>query len=215
MRNQTEPMILTPENGSEWMSDASINTEGGLHSLLGESVDLDLPECVPFWDEGFHGWDHEQDVLDAINAIEDDEYVHACRENVYNHEQDFSSIFTFSIYTRDGEMDEWYYRDDVYVVVCLHRGGDARGNYGGCVAFKADNLAESGFLDWMIGWHVVDQDGECVDEAGEFRSGWDPNPTCHLEDHIDGGEWIDGAFHTTLKATGQAVVCHPECNADY
>ena len=80
----SELIINTPDNGSEWACDASIDTEFWLYTMFGESVELDLPETVVGWGEGFKGWDNEQEVLDAINAIEDDEYVHACRENVYN-----------------------------------------------------------------------------------------------------------------------------------
>jgi hypothetical protein len=74
-------------------------------------------------------------------------------DNVYNSENDFDNVFQFSVYG-PADTTDWVYADDIYVAVVVHKGGDVRGNYGACRMYKADNLAESGFLDWTLGWRV-------------------------------------------------------------
>ena len=85
------------------------------------------------------------------------EIIEIARDNVYNSEQDFSDVFTFTILGTEDQRDDWYYKDDVFVAVCVHRGGDVRGNYGRTRLYRTDNLAE-GFLDWTVGWDVESWD---------------------------------------------------------
>lgn len=73
------------------------------------------------------------------------------RDNTYNNENDLSSDFTWSIWSDDPDGD-WCYADGVFVAICQHIGGDPRGNYGTPRLYRADDLAESGFLDWVVGW---------------------------------------------------------------
>ena len=86
------------------------------------------------------------------------------RDNSYNSENDLSAEINFTIYGADENCD-WCWANDIYVPLCVHRGGDVRGNYGATRIYKVDSLADTGFLDWTLGWHVesaplsgVDQD---------------------------------------------------------
>lgn len=85
------------------------------------------------------------------------EIIEITRDNVYNVDNDFSSVFTFTVLGTEDQRDDWYYKDDIFVAVCVHRGGDVRGNYGRTRLYRTDNLAE-GFLDWTIGWDVSSWD---------------------------------------------------------
>ena len=108
----------------------------------------------------------------------------------------------------------------MYVSVCLHLGGDVRGNYGNVKVYRCDDTDKlTNFLDWMIGWQVIRaSDGEAVEGSDRFQIGYAQNPTYELESALDGdhnekGKWIDGAFHS--KIDGEKVICYPETNASY
>ena len=156
-------------------------------------------------------------------------YVQACGvDNVYNHEQDFSDVFQFQVWTKAEDShfhektkewycDEWYYRDDVFVATEIHLGGDVRGNYSTVQLRRAArDLADSQFLDWVIGWYVTTPDGENVDDDGLYSVGYHSNPTCALMDDLDDGmEWSDEHECFIGKLNGATVHLHPTCNAEY
>ena len=212
---KTIELIETPKNGCAWLCDASINTSAWLNELFDEPLDLDIPN---------EAWDNDVVVRGlcedhaSIETNEGVQLVEATRENVYNGENDFNQVFTFSIYSTIDDKDEWYYGNDaVYIAVCLHLGGDVRGNYGNVQVYSCGDTDKlTYFLDWVIGWHVVRaNDGEFIDDYDKFRIGYASNPTCELDDALDGehgekGEWIDGAFHA--KIDGEKVICYPETN---
>ena len=68
-------------------------------------------------------------------------------------ENDLSSEINFSIYGADEDCD-WFWSDNIYVDLCIHRGGNHRNNYGATQVYKVDSLADTGFFDVTIGWHV-------------------------------------------------------------
>lgn len=224
----TNNIIELPDSTAPFADiwDACIDTEVWLETVLGEALDLELPECVPSWEKGYHGWDNDPAILAAINthaagddpignATEPVEYVEVSRDNVYNNEQQFSSVFTYTVYA-PADTDEWYYADDVYIAVSVHRGGDVRGNYHAARIFRADGLAEGGFLDWVIGWTVRDLDDTDLDEQGKYGVGYSSCPTGELESALDDDDddhrmWIDGEYHA--KIDGVDVVCTPYINA--
>lgn len=88
-------------------------------------------------------------------------YVLAARDNVYNNENDFDTVFTWSVWTTEADRDsDWIWnKDTAYLAICRHKGGDVRGNYGVAEVYPMDgtgynSIGECGFLDWTIGWHV-------------------------------------------------------------
>ena len=214
----TIELIETPKNGSTYLYDASINTNAWLIELFGEPLDLDIPN---------EAWDNDPVVRGicedhaSVEANETIQLVEATRENVYNGENDFNQVFTFSIYSTIDDKNEWYYGNDaVYIAVCLHLGGDVRGNYGNVQVYRCnDNDRLLYFLDWTVGWHVVRaSDGKPFEQSDRFQIGYAQNPTSKLESALDGdydekGEWIDGAFHG--KIDGKKVICYPATNASY
>ncbi|QDP59110.1 MAG: hypothetical protein Unbinned1446contig1001_35 [Prokaryotic dsDNA virus sp.] len=212
--------INTPDNGSTDLYDASIDTGAWLEAMFGEPVEL------AYHEDEEPGWDHDDEILVAVqnhdngtnhgNGDELRELSRVCRENVYNGENEFDQVFTFSVYA--ASKDEWCYHDGTYIAVCLHRGGDPRGNYGLPTVYRADHVAEAGFLDWVLGWDVRTVDGEPHEQdLGRFYTGSSQLPTSELEsalddveDSHDKGEWIDGEYHASID--GVAVICTPYAN---
>tara|TARA_R100001463_G_scaffold53516_3_gene104543 strand:+ start:407 stop:1111 length:705 start_codon:yes stop_codon:yes gene_type:complete len=209
--------INIPEPGSTWLYDCSINAPEWMRAVLGEPVHYSDSD-----------WDCDDNVIEEIMEIleaqaEEEEWDEVpemefvARDNVYNNENDFDNVFTWSIVAPKG-THEWYYGNDyrnlIFVVVCQHHGGDPRNsNYSRPMIYRPDgDLAEGGFLDWVIGWYVVDSlHLNPVAEADEFRQGYHSNPTCHLEDALEGeGEWRDdGGYHARM-ADGRYVICYPD-----
>lgn len=188
-------LVSTPGNGSTDVWRAYINTEAWLERVLGEECE-DFAHQEPKWDDGFdiHGFEVDHS------------------DNVYNHENEFSSVFNYTIYAPSSAHD-WCY-DTVYVAVCIHHGGDVRGNYGTPRLYRAEDLAESGFLDWSIGWYVTDEDGNNMDEDGMFMIGYSTCPTAELVDAFgEDGEWKDGAWH--VEHEGKLLICTPYTGADW
>jgi len=121
--------------------------------------------------------------------------VQAARDNTYNSENDFSSNFVFSIFQPEDASD-WCYSDDVFVVVETHLGGDVRGNYGPLRVYRVDNIAESGFLDWVVGWYAspINEDSpnyladcDCRElQAINDRicTGYSSHPTSEVREHL-------------------------------
>lgn len=220
MNTITASIINTPANGSTYLYDASIETSAWLESLFGKPIELDVEETFDAYGNSKEHWDNDPAIrtacedFESVEQNESVQLVEACRENVYNAENDFGQVFTFTIYSTPEDKTEWYYGNDaVYIAVCLHLGGDPRGNYGDVNVYRCDDSdALLGFLDWTIGWHVVEgETGELVPSADRFTIGYASNPTCELESALDGddkGEWIDGAYHAKLD--GVDVVCTPE-----
>ena len=214
-------ILNVPEDGSTWIYDCSIQAPEWMRAVLGEPVH----ESESDWDCDDNVIEEIMEILEAQAKEEewDDvpEMEFVARDNVYNNENDFDNIFTWSIVAPKG-TEEWYYsgreyRSLVFVVVCQHHGGDPRNsNYSRPLIYRPDgDLADSGFLDWTLGWWVVDAETkEPVDNAEEFQVGYHSCPTSWLEDHIDEGEWKNGVFHAKMN-NGQRVLCHPEVNINY
>tara|TARA_Y100000114_G_scaffold139640_1_gene143836 strand:+ start:630 stop:1280 length:651 start_codon:yes stop_codon:yes gene_type:complete len=213
---KTIEIIETPKDGCTYLWDASINTSAWLTNLFGEPLDLDIPNEA--WDDNLKVRELCEDHA-SVEANEPIQLVSAMRDNVYNGENDFNQVFTFSVYSTTDDADEWYYGNDaVYIAVCLHLGGDVRGHYGNVQVFRCDDSDKVlNFLDWVIGWHVVRaSDGEPIEQNDRFQIGYAQNPTSELESALDGdysenGKWIEGAFHA--KINGEKVICYPETNA--
>ena len=76
------------------------------------------------------------------------------QDNTYNSENDLSSQVNFSIWCDEGSGGDWCYPSGrAFIALCIHQGGDVRGNYGRTMLFDWEG-ADSGFLDWVLGWSV-------------------------------------------------------------
>jgi len=133
------------------------------------------------------------------------------RDNVYNNENDFNSAFTWTVYGEDG--GDWLWDNgEQYIGVCLHRGGDVRGNYGVPEFYRVgDAIADTGFIDWSIGWYCESGPDEgMVEKINEECSvGYYSNPGHHLYELLgtEDCEWINGAAN--VETEDGTYVVHP------
>lgn len=188
---------------------AELDTREFLRETLGEQ-DGDLSAMWEAW-------------LDADESRTEDDYAEwleligfklVCEDNVYNHEQDFESVFVYRVAQRAaGGKADWIY-DDVIVLVNIHRGGDVRGNYGATQIYRSDSLADCGFLNWVAGWYIesaVDKDDVVLDEAEirevdeQWQAGYSSSPTSELrssikEVHEITGGWVDVTLDNGWRA---------------
>ena len=137
----------------QWPDCTAINTELFIQRTIGHNNPengIELPDVIHDAE-----WSDERDLITQfISDRESTPYKSVYRDNVYNHENDFSNVFVFEVFA-SADCSDWCYSGDIYVSVSVHRGGDVRGNYGSTKLYKiADCIAESGFLDWALGWDV-------------------------------------------------------------
>lgn len=190
----------------------AIDTEEWLERVLGSEVLAggELEEAIS------NKWlmQSEYDILEAIENAEGVKYKRTDVDNVYNNENDFSSVFQWQVFYPEDASD-WMYADNVYVAIEVHQGGDVRGNYGRVRLYKTDCLAESGFFDWCLGWSVNYADGTEVPENDRFSIGYASHPFYEMQDHLKGGYkaqimWSEkrGCFISTYQ-DGRFVELHP------
>lgn len=202
------PETLVNRDGDEvW--DFSIDTQAWIKKTLGDPISPDSFLSDPEDMDSYPEWSQEWEIP-GFEAV--------CTENVYNQENDFGDVFVFTVYAPKICVD-WCYADQVYVSVNLHRGGDPRGAYSLPELYRVDCIAESGFLDWVIGWNVTDEDGEYLTDRTSI--GYSDNPTCELEKWIDEHkaddaelEW-DGDTLIVPLADGGTAHCTPYTGADW
>lgn len=105
--------------------------------------------------------------------------VEAARENTYNVENDFSQNILFTYLLPEGiSTDDWYYKDDLIIVVQTHNGADVRGGYSSPVFCKANGQCETSFLDWTVGYFSSENNHD------QFSIGYASNPTYYLNSEI-------------------------------
>ena len=179
----------------KWFDCTSIETKAWLLEVLGKPnqqyqewleekiIEDGISEYAqPCWVQ-----EHEAHILEWLEKTTGNTYAatgHA--DNTYNHEQSFYDQMIYQVFTpEDDAHGDWYYADDVYVAIQIHRGGDVRGNYGPTMVYgPIDGLAESGFMHWNIGWYVSYLDDTEVENADRFMIGYASNPTYELQEHL-------------------------------
>lgn len=185
----------------------AIDTDEWIGRVLGKPVAF---ECDGRWLS-----DQKYRILEFIeNAEPGAEYRATDIDNVYNNENDFSSVFQWQVFY-PADSDDWLYASDVYVAIEVHRGGDVRGNYGAVRVYRANDLAYSGFFDWCLGWSANYSNGEEVPENDRFSIGYSSHPFYEMQRHLK-GEWNAkihwsekrGCFVSTYQ-DGRFVELHP------
>ena len=202
-------LIHVPKNGPGYLSDASINTKGWIDAKLGSALsNIDWPSGEQ------PAWDNSPEILEYLEQREGREYKLEFRDNVYNSQNDFNQVFTFSVYI-PADSEDWIYEDGAYVALCLHKGGDTRGNYTHASLYKPrDVLGESGFTDWVLGWDVRDGKKNAIASADRYEVGYSNHPTSELNRFLERGKdahglWNMGAFYFKSKAVGK-IIANPD-----
>ena len=114
--------------------------------------------------------------------------IHAT-DNTYNNENDLSNDFCWSLVSKGDESDWCWNREPVYLIVAILTGGDPRGcsNYASCRVFQFDrSMADSGILDWTMGWHLEPVESDDEIDCEEYSPGYHSSPTSALDDALDG-----------------------------
>jgi len=190
-RTSTQPQEHIMSNNlvnidPHYLECCSIDTGAHIEGSLGKPLQLPAELDSSNW-----ATESQESLCSWFAVLTGNQYTEIFRDNTYNSENDFSSNFVFSIFAPDGCRD-WLYCDDVFVVIETHLGGDVRGNYGPFQVFRVDDVAESGFLDWTLGWyaepinpHSVDYqaklDNQELQRANEeMRTGYTSCPSSHL-----------------------------------
>lgn len=181
------PVSVDPK----WWDCPTLDTDEHLSESLGQP--LTLPENLA--DVLETGWatEHEDALCRWFARLTHQRYVHVLRDNTYNSENDFSANFVFSVFAPE-DCADWVWSDDVFIVVEAHLGGDVRGNYGPARVYRVNNVAESGFLDWVCGWYASPVDTASPDCLAKQEDatlsrinerlciGYSSNPTSELRE---------------------------------
>ena len=207
----TDEMIIIDK---QWPELTAINTELFIKRTIGHNnpEGIELPDVIHDAE-----WSDESDLIKQFISDRDNTpYKSVYRDNVYNHENDFSDVFVFEVFAPENTSD-WCYSDDIYVSVSVHRGGDVRGNYGFTKLYKvADCIAESGFLDWVIGWDVCDLQGNRIDDdiTERFAIGYSSYPWGELVNYIPEKtiHWSDKRQSFVGRYNGNTVLIQPYTN---
>lgn len=191
-----------------------LDTEQHLKASLGEP--LQLPDHI---DSSNWVSDEEPALLRWFARLTSQQYQHNVRDNTYNSDNDLSSNFVFSIYT-PVDCADWCYADDVFVTVETHLGGDVRGNYSSFQVYRLNDIADSGFFNWIVAWHAEpiskDYDSELPELQSlndRFCTGYSRWPTGEVCDNLVSKEpaWSDkiGAYVARLIDVPFPVILRP------
>ncbi len=186
-----------------------LDSEQHITASLGQPIDLPdyLAEALATdW-----ATEHDEELADHFAMLTGGRYEQFHRDNTYNVESDLSQFYVWSVWA-PADCSDWYWANDVFVVVEMGSPGDPRCcGYGPAQIYRVDNLAESGFLDTVVGWfaqpisdHYSDNDPE-LQTANEWLSiGYSSNPTCQLRSMLAKGcepKWSDrhGCYVARLR----------------
>lgn len=100
--------------------------------------------------------------------------------NTYNEENDLSQSILFHYLLPDSVDDsDWYYKNELIVVVQTHNGCDIRGGYSSPV-FCEPSCDSQEFLQFSCGYRVRDSD-----DHDEFSTGYSRDPSDQLNKAIE------------------------------
>jgi len=123
-------------------------------------------------------------------VMEERGYRLASRDNTYNGENDLDQCFVWEVWQIDGSDREWFYDDEVIVLVYAHTGFDARGGYSRPIAvrFEGECTIPS---DLVVGFYPASAETEAwMTRHGfredEFDIGYHSNPQYRLTKAVGG-----------------------------
>ena len=216
-------MILAELHDDDYNSELweySLSTEAFLKGTSCDEIEMDdlLRIAYPnrsddFYDKIVHSVENDTYAFPSNWADElPENWIRHATENTYNHENNLSNDFVYTVVSPQDET-EWYHsRDTIYVIVSVLGGGDPRcnQNYHGCRVFVYENAAaEAGFFDWVFGWHLCDYETGDEMESDKYEIGYSSNPTSHLDDDLE-GTFYDSESDTLYGLLdGKIVVLYP------
>lgn len=186
-KNMSEIVCVDPK----FWDCPSLSSDEHISATLGKPIEL--PEST---DWASRASECEDELLAHFKELTGEVYCFHTYDNSYNLEHDFDSEFYFTIAAPCAASD-YAHCHDVFVIINKHLGGDVRGNYGPFAVYRVDNLAETGFFDWKLGWYVspvnqeraLDQiDTKEIDYLNQqFSAGYSSCPTSQVRDQLLNG----------------------------
>lgn len=233
VRIQPKYFECTSIETSAWLKEI-FGSDNGSNNDYREWLDNKIEEDgISEYDQPYYAGTHEEYVKEWLSQTTGIEYSCTNSDNTTNSEQDFYAQMVYQVYYPENTGD-WCYADNCYVMVNTHIGGDVRGNYRpGILYGPIDNLVESGFCDWSLGWsvrylHNGTDEGKLVEDADRFQIGYASSPTWELMKHLKKYERqnMHGNTYTVTKSIwsekhqgflarwndGRTVLCTPYIN---
>ena len=218
MNTLTRELVTVDHSYLEW---STLSAEEHVRESLGKPITL--PEELEELLNGDYVTQHEDEVLAFLKDLTGREYEAVITDNTYNHEQDLDASILWTAFARVDRSD-WLWAEDVFVAVAIHQGGDVRGNYGPDSLYRVDSIAESGFLDVMLSWHLEpirdsEQYERELDRMNERLSqGYASYPYGELEGMLAAGSkpaWSEKRQAWMVKVDGIDVPCTITPQAPY
>ena len=157
---------------------STISTLGHIEATLGEPEESDeLKEaCGDTW-----AMQRSDEIAAWAEKQTGQAYCVQGLNNTYNEPNDLSNEINYYILAPE-DCTDYFWSQDCFVVLEIHRSGDVRGNYGSTEVFRVDDLGDCGFFDWSLGWSAETLQGEYV-EVQEIGAGYSSEPTCEIRSH--------------------------------
>jgi len=196
-KNMSEIVCVDPK----FWDCPSLSSDEHISATLGKPIEL--PEST---DWASWASECEDELLAHFKELTGEIYCFHTYDNSYNLEHDFDSEFYFTIAAPCAASD-YAHCHDVFVIINKHLGGDVRGNYGPFAVYRVDNLVDSGFFNWTLGWYVspvnqervLDQiDTKEIDYLNQqFSAGYSSLPTSQVRDQLLNG--VEPTWSERLK----------------
>lgn len=181
----------------------TIETAGFLEAVLCQDDELNL-EFSAFIEE------KNGDYYEMVELFAESKGLEiASKENTYNCENDLSQNILFHfLVPKDSDSSDWYYNDDLVIVVQTHNGCDARGGYSSPVFCKPSGDSQE-YLNWTCGYYSLEgSDGS--DPSSQFQSGYSSNPSYQLNKAIEKIISHSDSDFTVLLKSGETLTLSPD-----
>lgn len=193
-----------------------LDTEEFLQETLG-SPSL-VPEDLQLQLEDDWAFKSEKPLLQYFESSTGIEYERVFRDNSCNYESDLGSFFVYTVYAPVA-CEDWLWATECFVTIEVsYLGGDPRSaSYDSAKVYRlTEPIAETGFLNWMIGWRLTpfNTDEYDLNQHNErLRPSYSDNPTAILRNMIEEDpEWNPElkAYVGVLKDFQCEVMIEPE-----
>lgn len=160
----------------------TISTAAHVSESLGNPIKLPPTLADKLADSWVCEW--EDDLLALFELIMGEQYEQKHRDNTYNGETDLDSHLVYTVWAPVGCAD-WCWAGDTFVSCEVSSAGDPRyGAYTLTGIYRVDSIADTGFLDFVLGWWLEPISGEScptLDRLNDHLSiGYSSNPTYEL-----------------------------------
>lgn len=152
--NNNAPQLSAVILDKQYPECCSIDTAYHVAETLGQPLKLPGTLAGLLAEHWANSEETEPNLLALFELMTGTEYQQVCRDNTYNHENDLSTFFVFTVYAPIGCRD-WCWERDCFVVVEVGTVGDPRYcAYSPAAVYRLDDtmIGDCSFLDWRLGW---------------------------------------------------------------